>query len=517
LKSNQRPRVKLTKRSQLERSINLLLGLFEGVVADCILSRMEINFLERWLDDHADVRESHPYNELIPCLAAAVFAGKLTGEEKANLTWLCEQMRQTAYCDRTTADMQRLKGMLEGIVADHVITIDEIKGLRDWLEDHQELKTCWPYDEVDSLVTEVLRDGKIDEAEHRLLQEYFTGFAREPDAEADDRTIATAPILAGESIGGMCAVDPQIRFEDSRFCFTGASSRFTRDEMSQFVVERGGEAVNSVSRFVDYLVVGAEGNPAWKFACYGRKVQLAEALRRKGVTLLIVHENDFHDAVASTPKRGEFADHEPPQRPVRTKQVTLDSRLNSREMRNRDFVVLDFETTGLHPQNGDRITEVAAIRVRDGSVVDQYESLVNCGVRLNPPIIELTGIMQEMVDNAPPPDRVMRELVSFLGADLVIAHSATFDEGFFWSECDRLGIASSIEPFFCSMKMARYAYPDMENHKLPHLGRSLGLLSYGRAHRAAADARLTVDLVLEMLRTLDSTDEQVPVETARSA
>jgi hypothetical protein len=60
----------------------------------------------------------------------------------------------------------------------------------------------------------------------------------------------------------------------------------------------GGEFVSSVTAKVKYLVIGAEGNPCWTYACYGRKVEKAVELRKSGVRLLIIHENDFHDAVA---------------------------------------------------------------------------------------------------------------------------------------------------------------------------------------------------------------------------
>lgn len=60
----------------------------------------------------------------------------------------------------------------------------------------------------------------------------------------------------------------------------------------------GGEVVNHVSSHVDYLVIGADGNPCWAYACYGRKVEKAVQLRKKGGRILLVHENDFHDAVA---------------------------------------------------------------------------------------------------------------------------------------------------------------------------------------------------------------------------
>ena len=56
--------------------------------------------------------------------------------------------------------------------------------------------------------------------------------------------------------------------------------------------------MTGVSRYLNYLVIGAEGNPCWSYACYGRKVEKAVELRRAGAQILLVHENDFHDAVA---------------------------------------------------------------------------------------------------------------------------------------------------------------------------------------------------------------------------
>ncbi|HWJ95805.1 MAG TPA: exonuclease domain-containing protein, partial [Telluria sp.] len=74
---------------------------------------------------------------------------------------------------------------------------------------------------------------------------------------------------------------------------------------------------------------------------------------------------------------------------------------------DRPIVMLDFETTGLSPAMGDRITEVAALRIAQGRVTERYVSLVNCGVRIPAFITALTGISQDMVDSAPPASRVV--------------------------------------------------------------------------------------------------------------
>jgi NAD-dependent DNA ligase len=68
--------------------------------------------------------------------------------------------------------------------------------------------------------------------------------------------------------------------------------------MEQLVVDLGGKITNNISKKLNYLVIGAAGNPCWAYACYGRKVEQAVSLRKAGFKLQIIHESDFHDAVA---------------------------------------------------------------------------------------------------------------------------------------------------------------------------------------------------------------------------
>jgi hypothetical protein len=274
--------------------LNSLLGILEGISIDGVINPSELNFLRLWLADHSEVQKVHPFNELVPLVESAVGDGVLTQEERDDVVWLCERLRSDEYCGKTTADLQRLHAIVGGIIADGNVSEDELSGLSTWLQDHEHLKECWPYDEIDSLITSVLADKRIDEREQKMLKDFFSDFV----VILDDRTITSAPVIEAGNIVGLCAVCPEIEFVNSKFCFTGASSRYTRAQLSEVVAGLGGEAVRSLSASVKYLVIGAEGNPCWAFACYGRKVEKAVELRKAGVRLLIVHENDFHDAVA---------------------------------------------------------------------------------------------------------------------------------------------------------------------------------------------------------------------------
>lgn len=292
--TDQREYSKFTGRSRLEKSINSLLGIIEGISVDSIINGEEIKFLNLWLEEHQELQDRHPYSELLPVIERAISDGELTTEEKEDILWLCEKLRSTEFFDRATADIQRLHAMLGGIASDGTITEAELKGLSDWLSDHEHLKTSWPYEEVGSLITSVLSDKKIDIVEQKTLKEFFAEFV----SILDNRTIVSPNLSVNGNVGGLCAVCPEIIFSGKKFCFTGTSFKYTRSEFTQLVKQLGGEFVNTVSAKLDYLIIGADGNPCWAYACYGRKVEKAVDFRKTGSHLLLVHENDFHDAVA---------------------------------------------------------------------------------------------------------------------------------------------------------------------------------------------------------------------------
>jgi DNA polymerase-3 subunit epsilon len=168
----------------------------------------------------------------------------------------------------------------------------------------------------------------------------------------------------------------------------------------------------------------------------------------------------------------------------------------------RPIVMLDFETTGLSPEAGDRITEVAALRIAEGRVVERFVSLVNCGVRIPSFIVEYTGITQQMVDGAPPVEEVVPALIDFIGADTLAAHNASFDDKFLRAEGLRQGMDCRHSGLVCSLKLSRRVFPGLQSYKLGQLSRVLGIAFNSRAHRAEADAEVTAELLLHIGRHL---------------
>lgn len=153
-------------------------------------------------------------------------------------------------------------------------------------------------------------------------------------------------------------------------------------------------------------------------------------------------------------------------------------------------VVFDFETSGMSPDQGDRVIEVGAVRLRDGEVVSQFQSLINPGVPLNPFISDLTGISNAMLAEAPAASGVMKAFHGFIGSDPLVAHNASFDRRFLEAEFCRFGLKRP-KAIGCSMLAARRVFPDAPNHKLGTLVSYLELPAERRFHRALADARMT--------------------------
>lgn len=159
--------------------------------------------------------------------------------------------------------------------------------------------------------------------------------------------------------------------------------------------------------------------------------------------------------------------------------------------------VIDFETTGLSPAQGDRATEVAAVIVDKGRVVDRYQSLMNAGVRIPAYIEALTGISNAMVRSAPPAQAVMREVSEFVGDIPIVAHNAAFDARFWDAELDRIQRARRQE-FVCSLLLSRRLLPLAPSHKLGALVEYAKLPVAGRYHRALADAEMAASLLLRL-------------------
>ena len=164
-------------------------------------------------------------------------------------------------------------------------------------------------------------------------------------------------------------------------------------------------------------------------------------------------------------------------------------------------VVLDFETTGLSPDYGDRAIEIGAVRIENGEVVDRFQELMNPGRRIDSFIENYTGITNSMLKDAPPCKEVMQQFADFISDSNLVAHNASFDKRFLDSELAKISRSYSGK-FVCSMLMARRIYQDAPNHKLGTLVKYANIPSDGAFHRALYDSEMTTKLWLAMLNDI---------------
>jgi DNA polymerase III subunit epsilon len=165
------------------------------------------------------------------------------------------------------------------------------------------------------------------------------------------------------------------------------------------------------------------------------------------------------------------------------------------------LVVLDFETTGLSPDCGDRAIEIGAVKIVDGVFVERFQKLMNPGFAISDFIAQYTGISNAMLKSAAPCHEVMDEFHEFIGDHNLVAHNASFDRKFLDSEFSRIS-RSYTGSFYCSMLLSRRMLQDAQNHKLETLVRHLNIETNGTFHRALYDAEMAGKIWLAMLEQI---------------
>ncbi|HWA28908.1 MAG TPA: BRCT domain-containing protein [Lacunisphaera sp.] len=285
-----------TGRQQRDKALSVLSGILQGFISDREFHPKEVVELKDWQAERRHLMGPQDFREIDKSITRALMDGRLEQWEVDEIRALCQRAASNApYFDAVTKALQELFGYLHGILADRVIKSEELKGLISWMEDYSHLKKIYPFTEIEALVFGVLRDKTIDPKEQKLLQAFFSQFvvlSRNQSDFTDDLKLSAKELC----VGGICAVAPDVTFEKKLFCFTGFSTKGKRSDFAREVTQRGGTYHDSVIQDLNYLVIGGAGNPSWAYSCYGRKVEAAILMRKRGNPLLIIDEVDFWDA-----------------------------------------------------------------------------------------------------------------------------------------------------------------------------------------------------------------------------
>ena len=164
-----------------------------------------------------------------------------------------------------------------------------------------------------------------------------------------------------------------------------------------------------------------------------------------------------------------------------------------------EFIVFDLETTGLSPVNC-KITEIGAVKVKGGEVLEVFNTFVNPGCHIPENITELTGITDEMVADAPSDREAVKQFLEFAGDRLLIAHNASFDTGFIRTACQQYKIPFEND-YLDTVALSRHVNPELKKHKLNLIAEYYKLGEFNH-HRASDDAEMLAAIFFKMVEKL---------------
>ena len=182
-----------------------------------------------------------------------------------------------------------LVGIAQGLVCDRNLNDAEITFLKNWLEANENISLTWPGDVVYARIQAVLADGIVTDEEraHLLdtLHKLIGGSLEELESTTHVSDLMFDPVTTVEFAGRV-------------FCLTGDFVFAPRSVCAAAIETRGGAVAASVTKKLNYLVVGGLGSPEWKHGSFGTKVEKAVTLKRDGLPILIVHEDHWANSLS---------------------------------------------------------------------------------------------------------------------------------------------------------------------------------------------------------------------------
>ncbi len=191
---------------------------------------------------------------------------------------------------RSAKGLQSLMGIVSGLVCDGHLNDNEIRYLKTWMNDNEDLASIYPANIVYRRVREVLIDDLITEEERDHL-------TKEMQILTGNNFIETGAALP-EHIASVFDDDPHVIFEQNVFVLTGEFLWGTRKECFREIEKRGGLPKDSVTKETNYLVIGTMSSPAWIVSNFGRKIQKAAEMVESGnAEISIIREVDWSMAL----------------------------------------------------------------------------------------------------------------------------------------------------------------------------------------------------------------------------
>ncbi|MCF8382108.1 MAG: BRCT domain-containing protein [Chlorobium sp.] len=275
------------------KALYSLMGIIEGIQSDTVITDSEIGFLSVWIDENEEL-----------------FRNALMGSLQQKIRKICQQCHvshEEVAGIRAAASIlvydndklivnygpenghELLLGICKGISSDRILNDTEIEYLAEFLDRNTFLRNSWPGSELFSKLKAVLQDGVITENERTILKNAINSLFGDSIAQG---------ITEGLSTRFPVDSDAEIIFSERTFCLTGTFLHGERKECEALISKRGGIPMKSVTKKLNYLVIGALSSRDWKFSNYGLKIQNAVLNRdQKGCIVKIINEEMWLSAL----------------------------------------------------------------------------------------------------------------------------------------------------------------------------------------------------------------------------
>lgn len=178
--------------------------------------------------------------------------------------------------------LQLLQGILLGITCDNVLNENEVLGLKGWMDENSHLSKNFPFSQISEVLEETLADNFLEQSELDRMLKLFKQFANPNESFCDTESKPNSIEIVGK-----------------KFCLTGEFENIERKKLEEVLKNNGG-FIKSISKQIDFLIIGSLGSEQYSNGNYGSKTKKAIEINSNGGNIKIIKENDFLEAIAES-------------------------------------------------------------------------------------------------------------------------------------------------------------------------------------------------------------------------
>ena len=273
-----------------DKEVNVFLGFIEGLILDDSINTDEISSLQHWMESNTQVYCNYPFDFIVKSLAQIFDQnGTVISENKHKFLEVLQIFLSKKFYKRNTSDIQRLHGILAGVVCDQTLNPVELKVLNQWLKDHDYLEEDVFFQEIYTTLRPVRTKPELNDHD---VSGIFKQIKKYVDVENHGSLRANL-----DSNENPDFYKGELNLDKALYCFTGTSSRFKKKDWKALVENNGASFIDDMTTTVNYLVICNKGNKAWAHVSYGRKFEQAKKWQSQGHNIKIITEDDFVKAI----------------------------------------------------------------------------------------------------------------------------------------------------------------------------------------------------------------------------